>query len=188
MTNNTLKSTIESILATNALLVVTLDGTFNSQTGAPVLSARTRPDQRNKFLKDYCEKVSPADVKDAQKALEAQIVETRTATEKALDEGDYAAVIASATRAAELTEQLDQPRMYYRVKPDVDLRTVAEKRAAKKAENEEKRATAKAAKEAKIAEKMAAKAAASQNEAKPVEQPVASPATEQHSAKKGGRK
>ena len=36
MTNNTLKSTIEAIIATGALVTVTLDGTFNSKTGAPV--------------------------------------------------------------------------------------------------------------------------------------------------------
>jgi colicin import membrane protein len=183
MTNNTLKSTIEAITASNALLVVTLDGTFNSQTGAPVLSARTRPDQRNKFLKDYCERVNPAEAKSAQQALETQIDEATQAVQLALDANDFASVIANAQHVQQLKEQADQPRVYYRIKPNVDLRTVAEKRAAKKAENEAKRA----AKAAEKAEKMAAKAAANNSAEKTSEQPAAPPAAE-HSAKKGGRR
>jgi len=177
MTNTTLKSTIEAILAANALVVVTLDGTFNSQTGAPVLSVRTRPDQRNKFLKEYCVKANPAEAKDAQKALESQTEEATQAIQLALDAGDYASVIANTQHVVQLKEQLDQPRVYYRIKPNVDLRTVAEKRAAKKAQNEAKRAQKQAEKEARAAEKLAQKV--TQGDA------AAAPA---HAEKKAGKK
>ena len=157
MTNNTLKSTIEAIIASNALLVVTLDGTFNSKTGAPVLSPRTRPDQRNKFLKDFCEKVNPAEAKDAEKALTQSREMVVESAKAALVRGEYALASKLSLEAVAITEQLDQPRMYYRIKPSVDLRTVAEKRAAKKAENEQKSAAKQAEKNAKTASKMATK-------------------------------
>jgi hypothetical protein len=157
MTNNTLKSTIEAIIASSALVVVTLDGTFNSITGAPVLSPRTRPDQRNKFLKDFCERVNPTEAKEAEYTLKNQIEEAVKLGVKAFGEGDFSAAIKYANQATSLTEQLDQPRVYYTIKPNVDLRTVAEKRAAKKAENAEKKAAKQAEKEAAAAAKMADK-------------------------------
>jgi hypothetical protein len=160
MTNNTLKTTIEAIIAANALIVVTLDGTFNSQTGASVLSARARPDQRNKFLKDYCEKVSGDAVAQAHNDLHDQIERAVSLAQSTLSSGKYAEAISHIKSAEAAQEQLDQPRVYYRVKPDVDLRSAVERRAAKKAENEAKRAASKAAKEAKAAEKMTAKLAA----------------------------
>lgn len=154
MTNNTLKSTIEAIIASNALVVVTLDGTFNSITGAPVLSPRTRPDQRNKFLKDFCERVNPTAAKDAESALKGQIKTAEDNAFNALESKDYPAVIKHTNEIVALTEQLDQPRVYYTIKPNVDLSTVAEKRAAKKAENAVKKATMQAEKEAVAAAKM----------------------------------
>ena len=157
MTNNTLKSTIEAIIASNALVVVTLDGTFNSKTGAPVLSPRTRPDQRNAFLKQYCERVNPTEAKEAESALEGQIKTAEDNAFDALESKDYPAVIKHTNEIVALTEQLDQPRVYYTIKPNVDLRTVAEKRAAKKAENATKKAAKQAEKEAKAASKMAQK-------------------------------
>jgi hypothetical protein len=157
MTNNTLKSTIETIVATNALIVVTLDGTFNSLTGAPVLSARTRPDQRNAFLKQYTERVNSEESKAAHSILVSQKIAATEDAKKALADGNYAESIKHTQRILEIVEQLDQPRMYYRVKPNVDLRTVAEKRAAKKAENAAKKATKQAEKEAAAASKMANK-------------------------------
>jgi ABC-type proline/glycine betaine transport system ATPase subunit len=185
MTNNTLKSTIETIRATNALIVVTLDGTFNSQTGAPVLSVRTRPDQRNKFLKDFCEKVSPSDAKEAASMLQTQIAAAKQEIQTALDSEDYAAILTSTKRAIDLTEQADQPRVYYRLKENLDLRSVAEKRAAKKAENEAKKVAKQAEKEAKVAEKMAAKVERQTN-AEPFAEPVEN--VEPHATKKGGKK
>jgi hypothetical protein len=157
MTNSTLKSTIEAIIASSALVVVTLDGTFNSQTGAPILSPRTRPDQRNAFLKQYCEKVTSEEHRAAHAVLVSQKVSAVQEAKDALEIDDYNAAMAHIGRALQITEQLDQPRVYYRVKPDADLRTVAEKRAARKAENEQKRAASKAARETKAAEKMTAK-------------------------------
>jgi hypothetical protein len=167
MTSTTLKATIESLIASGALVVVTLDGTFNSKTGAPVLNSRTRPDQRNAFLRQFCEKVNPTEAKDAQTALQQSIKDAEDAAFIALAAKDYPAVIKATQNVIALTDQLDQPRMYYRVKEAVDLRTVAEKRAARKAENEQKRVAAKAAKETKAAEKMAAKVQADQPHPQP---------------------
>jgi uncharacterized protein YqgV (UPF0045/DUF77 family) len=179
MTNNTLKSTIESIIATNALIVVTLDGTFNSQTGAPVLSARTRPDQRNKFLADYCEKVTGDVAKEVADALRERIQFAIDAATASLEVNAFDDAIASIKEAKDATEQLDQPRVYYRVKPNVDLRTVAEKRAAKKAENAAKREEKAATKAAKAAEKMVAKVESATQTPAAEPEPVA----ETHSAK-----
>lgn len=191
MTNNTLKSTIESLIASSALVVVTLDGTFNSKTGAPVLSARTRPDQRNAFLKQYCEKVNPADAGTASEELDNQIRVAINDAQTALSHHDFARAIKATQEAAALSEQKDQPRVYYRVKEGVDLRTVAEKRAAKKAENAEKKAAKQAEKEQKAADKMAAAVAAQSNAAPQSAEPTAAPVeiTEAPAQpKKGGKK
>lgn len=157
MTNNTLKSTLEAIIASNALIVVTLEGTFNAQTGAPVLSARTRPDQRKKFLAQYAERVASNDAKDAEKSLREQIAKHVDTATEALSISQYDLAIKAINSAAAAQEQLDMPRMYYRVKPNVDLRTVAEKRAAKKAENAAKKVAKQAEKDAKAAQKLADK-------------------------------
>jgi hypothetical protein len=157
MTNNTLKSTIEAIIASGALVVVTLDGTFNSITGATVLSPRTRPDQRNKFLKDFCERVNSTEAKDAETALQEKIANNVSAATEALKTGDFPMAVQLIKIAEQAQEQIDQPRVYYTVKPNVDLRTVAEKRAAKKAENAAKKGTKQAEKETAAAAKMADK-------------------------------
>lgn len=157
MANNTLKTTIEGILASNALIVVTLDGTFNSQTGAPVLSPRTRPDQRKKFLTEFCEKADASDIEKADSSLRSVVQQNVKGAVAAVQSGEYGVAITLIGYIQEAKEQLDQPRVYYRVKPNVDLRTAAEKRAAKKAENEAKRTERAASKAAKEAEKMAQK-------------------------------
>jgi hypothetical protein len=73
MTNNTLKSTIDSIRATNALIVVTLAGTINSQTGASILPGRVTVEARNKFLSEFCDRASATESKDALADLEKQL-------------------------------------------------------------------------------------------------------------------
>jgi hypothetical protein len=157
MTNNALKSTIATILATDALIVVTLEGTFNSKTGSPVLSSRTRVDQQNKFLRDYCERVSAEQATEAQAQLEAQVEQAAKKAQNSLNAGEYAAAAKYAQEAHEMNESIGEPRMYYRVKANADLRSVTEKRAEKKAQNAAKRAEKSADRAAKLAEKMAAK-------------------------------
>ena len=171
MTNNTLKSTIEAIIASNALVVVTLDGTFNSLTGAPILNARTRPDQRNAFLKQYTERVNPAEAKTAEGELSNRISALTERAKSALDNGHFAAAINFIEDAQKAQEQIDQPRMYYRIKPNVDLRTVAEKRTAKKAENAARKATKQAEKEAAAAAKMADKVEPAQSQTTQIDAP-----------------
>jgi hypothetical protein len=174
MTNNTLKSTIEAIIATGALVTVTLDGTFNSKTGTPILSPRTGPDQRNKFLKDFCERVNPAEAKDAENTLTQSRETVVESAKAALVRGEYALASKLSLEAVAITEQLDQPRVYYTIKPNVDLRTVGEKRAAKKAENAAKKATKQAEKEAAAAAKMAEKVEPAQQTTQIAEAPKSS--------------
>jgi hypothetical protein len=64
--------------------------------------------------------------------------------------------------------------VYYTIKPNVDLRTVGEKRAAKKAENAAKKATKQAEKEAAAAAKMAEKVEPAQQTTQIAEAPKSS--------------
>ena len=157
MTNNTLKSTIESIRATGALIVVTAYGTFNSLTDASVLPQRVTVEARNKFLKDFCERATADETANALNAEKSKIELVHKQAFKALSEHKYAEASKLTRQAADIQAAIDEPRFYYKLKVNLDLRSVAEKRAEKKAQNEAKRAENAAEKAARTAEKEAAK-------------------------------
>jgi len=178
MTNNTLKSTIETIRATDALIVVTLHGVpFNSQTGSPILPGRVTVEAVSSFLKQYCDRLPDNQISDARKKYGEQLLATVDAAQKALAASDYAGAAKLAQRAAEQAESINEVRHYFKLKENLDLRTVAEKRAAKKAENEARRAEQKSAKEAAAPKKLEQKVA-----------PAASPAPQQPAVQPKGSK
>ena len=115
--------------------------------------------------------MNPAEAKDAEKALTQSRETVVESAKAALVRGEYALASKLSLEAVAITEQLDQPRMYYRIKPNVDLRTVAEKRAAKKAENATKKAAKQAEKDAKAASKMAQKVEGEQQQTTQIARP-----------------